>query len=333
MSEIIPYFRGPHCKISDLSSVPEKHRDTLCRLLDASMPKSTCRVYRWQLRRFMNWCDEYELCPLPALPTTVATYISSLADEGLCNSTIRQSLAALSAAHKLAGLPTPTTDIIVKKAVKGFQREYGTAPKKKPAATADLVKKMLIALEARGTPRDVRDAALLAVGFAGGFRRSELAALNIEDLSWETEDGIECCVIQIRRSKTDQEGKGMEKAIFAEADPRFSPTHLLRRWLELAGISEGALFRRLRRGGHVQEHGVEDQVVVRSIKRAAKMAGIMLDLSAHSLRSGFVTTAIRQGCSFEEIMVQTGHKTISVLQGYYQRRNVRERNAARKVMK
>ena len=229
MSEISSNFRDLHDRLPDISLIPKKHLDTLRRLLDASIPASTRRVYRWQLRRFMNWCNQYGLCALPAVPATVAAFVSYLVDEGKGHATIQQALAAVSVAHRLIGLPTPTSDIIVKNAVKGFRQEHGIAPKKKPAATADLVKKMLIALETGGTPRDVRDAALLAVGFAGGFRRSELAALNVEDLSWETEDGIECCVIQIRRSKTDQEGKGMEKAIFAEADPRFSPTHLLRR--------------------------------------------------------------------------------------------------------
>ncbi len=333
MIDLIPFFQGAHSSAAKFSSVPPKNRDTLRRLLDASMPNSTRRVYCWQLTKFMKWCAANRLSPLPAVPTTVAGYVSSLADEGLSHSTVRQALAALSLAHKMAELPTPTTDILVKKAVKGFRRKHGTASKKKPAATVDLIKKMLIALEAGGSARDVRDAALLALGFEGGFRRSELTALNFEDLSWEVENGIECCVIQIRRSKTDQEGKGMEKVVFDEDNPHFSPTRLLRRWLELASITEGAIFRRIRRGGHIQDHRVEEQVIVRAVKRAAKMAEIPLNLSAHSLRSGFVTTAIRQVCSYEEIMVQTGHKTISVLQGYYQRRNVRERNAASKVMK
>lgn len=315
------------------TAVPEKYRATLHRLLEASTADATRRAYRGQLRRFSAWCDDNGLCPLPAAPETVAAFISFLADEGKGFATVNQAMAAISVAHRTAGLESPTKNIAVQKTAKGFRREFGTAPHKKPAATADIVKRMLLALEAGSTARDVRDAALLAVGFAGGFRRSELVALNVEDLSWEVEDGTECCVIQVRKSKTDQEGRGMEKAVFAETDPRYSPPLLLRRWLELAAVTEGPIFRRIRRGGHVQQTRLTDQVVLRAVKRAASLAGIQLDLSAHSLRSGFVTTAVRQGKTPDEIMTQTGHRTIGILMEYYQRRNVRERNAARDVLK
>ncbi len=326
MTDLIPRSR------QGVSLVPEKYRATLGRLLEASTAGATRRAYKSQLRRFTDWCRDNSLCPLPAAPETVAAFISFLAESGKGNATVNQALAAISVAHRIAGLPTPTSDIAVQKAARGFRRELGTAPKKKPAATADLVKKMLLALESGNSLRDVRDAALLAVGFAGGFRRSELVALNVEDLSWETEDGIQCCVIQIRKSKTDQERHGMEKAVFASDDPRFSPTLLLRRWLDLAKISEGPVFRRIRRGGHVQGTRVSDQVVVQVVKRTAALAGLQIDLSAHSLRSGFVTTAVRQGRTPEEISVQTGHRSLGVLMEYYQRRNVRERNGARGIL-
>lgn len=124
----------------------------------------------------------------------------------------------------------------------------------------------------------------------------------------------------------------MEKAVFAEDDPRFSPTLLLRKWLEAASISEGPVFRRIRRGGHVQASRVSDQVVANTVHRAAELAGLAVKFSAHSLRSGFVTTCVRQGKTPDEISVQTGHKSMNVLMGYYQRQNVRERNGARGVL-
>jgi site-specific recombinase XerD len=284
-----------HGSRQGVSLVPEKYRATLRRLLEASTAGATRRAYRGQLRRFTEWCRDNSLCPLPAAPETVAAFISFLAESGKGNATVNQALAAISVAHRVASLPTPTSDIAVQKAARGFRREFGTAPHKKPAATADIVKKMLLALEAGETIRDARDAALLAVGFAGGFRRSELVALNVEDLSWEIEDGCECCVISIRKSKTDQECHGMEKAVFAEAVPRFSPVSLLRHWLEQGAFSDGPVFRRIRRGGHVQKMRVSDQVVTNTVRRAAKLAGLAVNFSAHSLRSGFVTTCVRQG--------------------------------------
>ena len=331
LSDLIPDFRAAANGLSEF--VPEKYRATLHRLLEASTAKATRRAYRGQLKRFADWCGTNGLSPLPATPEAVAAYISFLAEEGKGNATVEQAMAAISAAHRVTGLPSPTKDLSVQKTARGFRREFGTAPQKSPAATADYVKKMLTALETSGTLLDVRDAALLAVGFAGGFRRSELVALNVEDLSWEIEDGCECCVISIRKSKTDQEGHGMEKAVFAEADPCFSPVSLLRRWLEQGAISDGPVFRRIRRGGHVQEMRVSDQVVTNTVRRAAKLAGLAVNFTAHSLRSGFVTTCVRQGKTPDEISVQTGHRSLGVLMEYYQRRNVRERNGARGILK
>lgn len=315
-----------------LSGVPDKYRTGLKELLEAATAPGTRRVYRGKLRIFLAWCQSEGLSALPAAPETVAAYVLSLAGRGVSCSTVSLALAAISAAHRAAGLESPTTALIVSKAVKGYRRKHGVAPHKATAATGEIVKKMIYALTKTDYRlRDLRDAALLSVGFAGAFRRSELVALNVEDLTWDMKDGREVVLAAIRRSKTDQEGQGMTKAIFATDDAATSPTLLLRRWLDAAGISQGPVFRRVRKGGCVMESRLTDQSVRAAIQRAADMAGLAMELSAHSLRSGFVTSAIRRGESERAIMNQTGHRSSAVMRGYYERESAIEDNAGKSV--
>lgn len=310
-----------------LTGVPDKYRDGLYELLEAATAPGTRRVYRGKLRLFLAWCQSEGLAALPASPETVAAYVLSLAQRGVSCSTISLALAAISAAHRAAGLESPTTALIVSKAVKGYRRKHGVAPHKAAAATGDIVKQMIRALLREDSLRNIRDAAMLSFGFAGAFRRSELVGLDLNCLSWDFRDGREVVLASIRRSKTDQEGAGMVKAIFATDDVATSPTLLLRRWLDAAGISAGPVFRRVRKGGQVQETRLGDQSVRAAIQRAARLAGLSMELSAHSLRSGFITSAIRRGMTERSVMNQTGHKSTSVMRGYYERESAVEDNA------
>jgi len=315
-----------------LNGVPDKYRDGLRELLEAATAPGTRRVYRGKLKLFLAWCQSEGLSALPAAPETVAAYVLALAQRGVSCSTVSLALAAISAAHRAAGLESPTTALIVSKAAKGYRRTHGVAVHKATAATGEIVKKMIWALmNADQKLRNLRDVALLSVGFAGAFRRSELVALDVEDLSWDMRDGREVVLATIRRSKTDQEGQGMTKAIFATEDAQSSPTLLLRRWLDAAGISAGPVFRRVRKGGQVQETRLDDQTVRAAIRRAASLAGLSMELSAHSLRSGFVTSAIRRGESERAIMNQTGHRSSAVMRGYYERENALEDNAGKNI--
>lgn len=312
---------------------PSSYHEAVRRLLRASASDETRRVYRSCVRTFASWCIANGFVSFPAAPDTVASYIAAMGERPAPVATVMQMLAALTALHKAGGCPSPVKSQLVQKTLKGYKRKYGVPQKKVAAATADVIRILLDSLYAAGdTPMQIRDRAVIALGFAGAFRRSELAALDVSDLEWTVRKGREICLITVRRSKTDQDGRGMTKAIFPSDDAAYSPTGLLKRWTECAGITEGPLFRAIVRGGHIQARRMTAQTVRDIMIRTGEIAGLNLNLSAHSLRSGFVTTTIRQGKSERAIMNQTGHRSVQVLREYFQRESAIEDNAADGVM-
>ena len=202
----------------------------------ASKAPATQEAYGSDFRIFEGWCRTRGLSPLPATPAAIAAFLADEASTGRRPSTLGRRLAAIRYFHRAAGHDTPTTDEKVKAVLSGIRRTIGAAPVRKRAATNDIV----LAMVPRGdTLRELRNRAILLLGFAGAFRRSELVALNVEDLE-ETPEGI---LVTLRRSKTDQEGVGRKVAI-----PRGEvacPVAAVKVWLEAAGITEGAVFRRI----------------------------------------------------------------------------------------
>lgn len=281
----------------------------------ASKAAATVHAYQGDVLVFEAWCRQYGFRSLPASPDAVAGFLAHEARPGQATSTIGRRCAAIRYAHKLAGLPDPTDNEAVRSAMKGIRRTVGTAPKQKAAATADVLTAML--MRTPGTLTGKRDRASLALGFAGAFRRSELAALDVEDLR-EDEDGLR---VMVRRSKTDQEGRGFEKAI---PHGRFiKPVALVREWLDGAKIEEGPVFRPVSRSGRVR--GVErltDRTIAKLVKQYADAAG--LDAStfgANSLRAGYITTAAERGADLARIMDQSGHRDPRTVVGYIRRAN------------
>ena len=178
---------------------------------------------------------------MSALPATAESLCAFLADQatlGKRASTLGRRLGAVRYFHRADGHETPTSDEKVKAVLSGIRRTIGAAPVRKRAATADIV--IVIAMSPTATSlRARRNRTIILLGFVGAFRRSELVALNVEDLE-ETAEGI---LVTLRRSKTDQEGLGRRIAI-----PRGEiacPVAALRAWLDAAGITEGAIFRRI----------------------------------------------------------------------------------------
>ena len=322
-------YEGTGTLIGSLPAYQEKVRQ----LLRAAVAPETRRAYASRLKRFFTWCQAEGISTaFPTSPEVLAAYVASLADSGAAPAKVEQTLAAIAAAHRAEGIPSPTETLLVKKTLKGYRREHGTAPRKKDTATVEVVRLLLAATARDDSPKNVRDAAMLTLGFAGAFRRSELSALNIEDLKWTVRDGEEILILNVRRSKTDQEAQGMQKAIFPGRDEAASPTALLKRWLSLVEPQEGPLFRRVLKSGQVTDERLSAQSMRLVVLQAASAAGLSLDLSAHSLRSGFVTTAIRQGKTERAIMNQTGHRSVQTLRGYFHREDAIEDNAARDIM-
>jgi integrase len=178
------------------------------------------------------------------------------------------------------------------------------------------------------TVKGKRDRALLLLGFAGAFRRSELVGLSVEDLQ-ESRDGI---TVLLRRSKTDQEGEGRKVGIPYGQHPETCPVRALQAWREVAGISEGLLFRAVNKSGKVGGKGLSPIDVARAVKSAAAAAGLNpAFFSGHSLRAGLATAAAAAGVAERVIMATTGHKSERMLRRYIREGNIFRENAAAAV--
>ena len=318
---------------AQVATMNDDDKNRFARNIIDTMAGETMRAYKSRLSAFAAWCESTGRASLPASPATVAAYLESLESAGKTAATISQVVAAISKMHKVNGLENPCASEVVKAARKAARRRLGVAPHQKAAATVDVVRALVSGIEGT-TLTDKRDKALLLCGFAGAFRRSELAALRVSDLTEEkTPEGRPVFVVTVRRSKTDQLGAGMTKAIFAARprEKRFCPVSALRDWIAAAGLAGDApLFPRIRKGGQIDAAPVPmggDSVAL-IIKRRAAAAGVELELSGHSLRRGFVTSAINAGASERSIMNQTGHKSPMMVRRYIERASVVNDNAA-----
>ena len=161
--------------------------------------------------------------------------------------------------------------------------------------------------------KGVRDRALLLVGFAGAFRRSELVSLDVDDLDF-TEEGL---VVTLRRSKTDQEGEGRRVGVPFGSNPTTCPVRSMKAWLEASAITDGPVFRSVNRHGQLQAQRLTSQSVALVVKRYAEVCGLDRHAFAgHSLRAGFATVAARNGANERSIMNQTGHKSLTIVRRY-----------------
>jgi site-specific recombinase XerD len=290
-----------------------------------SRASNTLRAYRSDWSAFTGWCESHGLVALPADPTTVSMYLSAEAGR-LKTSTLRRRLSSIAVAHAAVGAPNPSDDMNVKATWAGIRRANGTAEMgKAPVLTADL-RAMVGALP--NSLRGHRDAALLLIGFAGAFRRSELVGLDLEDVA-DTSDGL---VVTLRRSKTDQEGRGRQVGIPPGTAALTCPVRAFRTWLAVSGITSGPLFRPVSRHGHLGSTRLSDKAVALVVKRAAGAVGLdQSELAGHSLRSGMATSAARAGATEDEIMRQTGHRSVVVLQRYIRMSTLFQGNAATKL--
>ena len=253
----------------------------------AEKSAATRRAYRSDFRLFAGYCRARGLQPVPAGPELVAAFLSAEATRGVKASTITRRAAAIRYAHKSAGIEPPTNAEVVKAVLRGIRRAIGTARTQKVPATADRVRVMLDGCP--DTLRDLRDRALLALGFAGAFRRSELVALTVEDVV-ETPDGFR---VTIRHSKTDQEGAGQEIAI--PRGVKLRPVEAVQAWIQAAGIASGPIFRRVRKNGMLGTEALTAASVAEVVKERAAAAGLdAAEFAGHSLRAGFLTSGENQ---------------------------------------
>ncbi len=281
----------------------------------ADKSAATRRAYRSDARAFAAWCQARGLAAMPAAPETVAGYLAFERHAGRKASTIGRKVAAISYAHCLAGHPSPTDVEAVRAVLRGIRNTLGVAPEQKTAATADWISKMMAATPR--TTRGARDRALLALGFAGAFRRSELVALECSDISRQAEGYL----VRVRRSKTDQVGAGQEVAI--PRGTKLRPVHAVQEWLDAASITDGPIFRAVDRHGRVGDKALTPQAVALVVKHYADAVGLdPACVAGHSLRAGFLTSAAEAGADALRMMEVSRHRRVETVQGYIRRKNL-----------
>lgn len=290
--------------------------DRLAALVANSIADSTRRAYRSDFAHFLAWGGS-----VPASPDAVAAYLAAHA-EVLSPATLTRRLASVALAHRAKGLASPTSAEVVRAVLRGIRRTQGTS---QASATPLLRDDLFIVLDCMGTGlKDVRDRALLLIGFAGGFRRSELVSLDHEDIS-TVRQGL---ILHLRRSKTDQEGAGRKIGI-PHGRTRHCPVAALETWLGRSGITGGPLFRPINRHGHMADARLSGEAVATVIRERVSEVGIdSTGYSGHSLRSGFATSAAHTGASPWKIRQQTGHASDAMLSRYIKAGQMFEENAA-----
>lgn len=299
--------------------------DQVRRFIRASKASSTVRGYQSDWIHFGAWCQERGAAALPTTPETVAAYIADCAG-WLKPGSIQRRLNAIAEAHKAMGKDSPVSAGIVRNTFKGIKRAKGTAPAQKSPVLTEDVRSMVAAVDAG--LMGLRDRAVVLVGFAGAFRRSELVALNVEDLV-EEDGGL---AVIVRQSKTDQEGAGQKVGIVAGEHEETCPIRSVRAWLAAAGIKSGSVFRAVDRRGQAKASRLSGIDVARIVKKLAERAGLdAAKYSGHSLRAGHVTAAAIEGVPERIIMNQTRHRSTEMLRRYVRDANVFRENSSGKI--
>jgi site-specific recombinase XerD len=290
--------------LARLPETPALPSTRVSRYANNAKAENTRKAYRVDWDDFGLWCDIHGRQPLPATPETVVAYLEGLADAGAKVATIKRRLASISLAHQMRGHETanPARSGLVTTSMQGIRRTLGTAQTQKaPLVTAELTRLVAVCKEFSSPLLAARNRALLLVGCSGGFRRSELVALDVADIV-DTKEGLE---LTLRRSKTDQEGAGMVVAVPYGSHPETCPVRALRTWLTLSGLTEGPLWREVDRHGNLAADRLHPDSVGRTIKRACVLAGLdPARYSGHSLRSGMATSAAAGGAPERAIMRQ-----------------------------
>lgn len=289
--------------------------------------ENTKRGYSADWRHFSAWAKKRNAPELPAKPDDIALYLRHCVETlNLKTSTVQRRIAAISWAHRSNGLKTPTTEWVIKNTLRRLVREHGKpVSKKKPLLFEDL-KTLLDHIPP--TLTGFRDKAILLLGFAGAFRRSDLAGLDYEDIA-VAKEGL---VVTIRRGKTDQGRKGRRIGIPFGTTPETCVAKALDTWLTAAKITSGAIFRKVDKHGHVQKEPLSPSIVGLIVKQYAKCIGKRPStMGAHSLRSGFITSAALAGAPEWSIQEQSGHRSLKVLREYIQVASLFKENAVSKI--
>jgi len=263
------------------------------------------------------WCANEGLSSLPAMPDALSAFVDDQATSKSC-ATVRRYIATIARMHRAASLNDPTKDETVKLAMKRMARAYGTRQDQADALNRPAVDRMIAAAGDR--VRDLRNVAMLALQYDTMTRRSELVAIELEDITRQ-EDGTGTVII--RRSKTDQAGEGAVCFLATDTMERLAS------WIDAAGVEDGALFRSVNKGGKAGDR-LHDRDVPRILKGMAEAAGLDIDPSGHSARVGVAQDMTAAGFGLSEIM-QAGRWKSPTMPARYSENQQARRGAAAKL--
>ena len=284
--------------------------------LKSSKASNTLRAYKADYKDFALFCIKHGFKSMPTDPKVVCLYLTHLSQTSKF-STLKRRLASLSVVHKLSGHYIDTKHPMITENLMGIKRVKGSYQKaKKPILINDLKSIINVIDKDKNEKKRFKNRALILIGFAGGFRRSELVAILFEDIDFVPE-GVK---IFIKRSKTDQSGEGMTKGIPYFSNQNYCPVISLKNWLEKSEIKSGKIF------------DMSDKSVALTVKKYTAIAGLDSNkYSGHSLRSGFATSVAELGAEERSIMAMTGHKTTQMVRRYIQEANLFKNNALNKI--
>jgi site-specific recombinase XerD len=283
-----------------------------------SKSANTVRAYKSDFNHFSNFCKKNNFKSLPADPKIVSFYITHLSSNSKV-STLKRRLASISVIHRIKGHYIDIKHPLIIENLMGIQRKVGVFQKSKKPILINELKEIIKVLESaeKNEDKKIRNKALILIGFSGGFRRSELVNIEYDDLEF-TKEGLK---IFIKRSKTDQSGEGMTKAIPYFKDKNFCPVVSIKNWIKIKKNKTNSII-----------FDISDKMVAILIKKYLKKAGFdSTKYSGHSLRSGFATVASDHGADEKSIMNMTGHKTTSMVRRYIKETNLFKNNPLDKI--
>ena len=312
--------------ITDIKALQE---ETLLNLKN-SKANNTIRAYKSDFNDFRFFCAKNGFKSFPSEPKIVSLYLTFLSTKEIKMSTLKRRLVSIGVIHKLKGHYLDTKHPTIIENIMGIKRRKGSIQVAKKPLLISSLKKIINAIDEKNKEeiKKFRDRSIILIGFSGGFRRNEIVSLDYDDLDFVPE-GLK---IKLKKSKTDQYGKGFTKALPYFDNSQYCPVVSLKKWIEISEITSGALFRRFSKGSKLSNNRLTDQTVALLIKEYLQLAGIdSKNYSGHSLRSGFATSAAELGVEERSIMAMTGHKSTEMVRRYIKEANLFKNNALNKI--
>jgi len=312
--------------ITDIKALQE---ETLLNL-QSSKANNTVRAYKSDFKDFGLFCAQNGFKSLPSEPKIVSLYLTYLSTKDAKMSTLKRRLVSIGVIHRLKGHYLDTKHPSIIENIMGIKRRKGSIQKGKKPILISHLKQLINVIDQQDNEdiKKLRDRSIILIGFSGGFRRNEIVSLDYSDLDF-VEEGLK---IQIRRSKTDQFGEGLVKALPYFDNSKYCPVVSLKSWINISKINSGALFRRFSKGSKLSNHRLTDQTIALLIKQYLEIVGIdSKNYSGHSLRSGFATAAAESGAEERNIMAMTGHKSTEMVRRYIKEANLFKNNALNKI--